>query len=106
MVSALITIFAKIGTGPLITVVIVVFLGPWIFSLIHAWNQAKRFDTMKAMYENNVKLVECYEGLAKDQRDVITLNTAKWQETGDSVKANQYCPLLRVTKTRVEVKGE
>ena len=101
--TAICTVLEKVGTWPLGTMVLAVMIGPWMFAFIMSRAQEKRFNEMKVMYESNVKLVEAYEALAGTLTDVITLNTAKWQETGDSVKSNQYCPLLRVEKKRVEV---
>ncbi len=103
LVSAVLTIFQKIGEGPIVISIVAIFLGPWACMAVIAIQQSKRFDAMKAMYESNVKLVEDYEGLARDQRDIITLNTAKWSEATESIRANQYCPAVRTEKKRVEV---
>ena len=104
LASAVITILSKIGSAPVVLVLVVIVVGPWAFALVTSWHQAKRFDAMKTMYESNVKLVDCYENLAKGQAEMIGLNTAKWMEATDAINMNQYCPLIRLKKERVEVK--
>ncbi len=100
--AAIATIIDKLGALPIGTLLIVIVFGPWIFSFIMSRVQEKRFDAMKAMYKSNVKLVEAYAKLADGLNDVITLNTAKWSEAIDKINANQYCPLARVKKVRME----
>jgi len=104
ILASLITILSKVGTGPVVTIIIAIVVGPWLFSVSMAWVQSRRVDAMRKMYENNVKLVECYESLAKQQNDVVTLNTAKWAEVETKIDANQFCPMVRVKKERVEDK--
>jgi hypothetical protein len=52
----------------------------------------------RRMYESNVKLVQAYEDLAKDLKDVIILNTQSWQRASDDIRNNQYCPHVRLRK--------
>lgn len=53
---------------------------------------------MRQMYENNVELVKNYLRLAGDLKDIIIINTQKWQETHDKIVANQFCPNVRLKK--------
>jgi hypothetical protein len=53
---------------------------------------------VRRMYENNVKLVQGYEGLAKDLKDIVILNTQKMTHVSDQIDQNQYCPMQRVEK--------
>lgn len=101
-IAAIATIVDKLGALPVGSMFIVVVFGPWIFSFIMSRIQEKRFDAMKDMYKSNVKLVESFERLATVQNDVVTLNTSKWSEAIDKINTNQYCPLARVKKTRME----
>ena len=55
----------------------------------------------RRMYENNVKLVEAYEGLAKDLKDIVILNTQQLPHVSDQIEQNQYCPMQRVKKETV-----
>lgn len=52
----------------------------------------------RTMYENNVKLVEAYELLAKDLKDVIILNTQAFTRLDDGIRSNQFCPQVRLEK--------
>jgi len=58
----------------------------------------------RRMYENNVKLVEGYESLAKDLKDIVILNTQEITHMSDQINQNQFCPMQRVEK-RTEVRG-
>lgn len=53
---------------------------------------------MRTMYENNVELVKNYLRLAGDLKDIIIINTQKWQETHDKIISNQFCPNVRLKK--------
>lgn len=101
-IGAIATIVEKLGALPVGSMFVVIVFGPWIFSFIMSRVQEKRFDAMKEMYKNNVKLVESFDKLASGLNDVVTLNTAKWSEAIDKINANQYCPLARVKKVRME----
>jgi hypothetical protein len=113
IVNSLLSIFLKIGMGPIVGLVITIVIGPWMFSLVMTYLQGKRYDTMstaqnerfeavKLMYENNVRLVECYQELSGEQRETIALNTAEWADVKAKIESNQFCPLLRVKKERME----
>ena len=55
----------------------------------------------RRMYEDNVRLVEQYESVAKDLKDLVVLNTQAVTRLSDDVNQNQYCPMQRVEKKRV-----
>ncbi len=55
----------------------------------------------RKMYENNSSLCRDFAGIARDLRDIVTLNIQKMTEVGDAVKANQFCPLVRMDKQKV-----
>lgn len=101
-ITAVATILDRLGALPIGTIMVLVILGPWVFSFITNRLQEKRFDAITKMYENNVKLVESYEKLSSAQSDVITINTAKWAEAIDRINTNQFCPLARNKKIRME----
>ena len=56
---------------------------------------------IRRMYENNVKLVEGYEGLAIDLKDIVILNTQQMTQLSDEIRQNEYCPMRRVEKKQV-----
>lgn len=53
---------------------------------------------MRQMYKNNVHLVEGYEDLAKDLKDIVILNTQQMTRLSDDIRQNEYCPARRVEK--------
>lgn len=53
---------------------------------------------MRQMYENNVELVKNYLRLASDLKDIVIINTQKWQEAHDKIVGNQFCPNIRLRK--------
>jgi len=53
---------------------------------------------MRHMYENNAELVRHYESLAKDLKDVIIVNAQAFQRLEDSIRHNQFCPMVRLEK--------
>lgn len=59
----------------------------------------------RRMYENNVKLVEGYQYLSGDLKDLIILSTQHLQKLTDQIAQNQYCPMQRVEKKTIEVAG-
>lgn len=61
---------------------------------------------IRRMYENNVRLVDGYEGVAKDLKDLIVLNTQCLTRLSDEIRQNQYCPALRVDKKQITVGAE
>lgn len=101
-ITAICQLVEKVGTWPLASLIFLIVIGPWIMSFLVSHAQEKRFEKVTEMYKNNVKLVESYSKLAELQHDVITLNTAKWQEAIDGIKTNQYCPNNRTQKIRME----
>lgn len=56
---------------------------------------------MRKMYENNAHLVEKYEALAKDLREIIVMNTQAITMLIEEVKGNQFCPMVRLEKRSV-----
>jgi hypothetical protein len=101
-ITAICQLVDKIGTWPIASLLFFIIIGPWIMSFLISYNQQKRFEKVIEMYKNNVKLVEAYSKMSDSQQDVITLNTAKWQEAIDGIKTNQFCPTNRTEKIRME----
>ena len=57
----------------------------------------------RRMYDNNVILVNQYEAMAKDQKDIIIMNTQSLTRVHDDINQNRYCPYQRVDKQKVQV---
>lgn len=47
------------------------------------------------MYESNVKLVEQYEKVASDLKDVVMMNTNALSTLSGAIEHNQFCPIVR-----------
>lgn len=60
---------------------------------------------VREMYEHNVLLVQNYEALAGDQKDVLILITQAITRVADDVNRNQYCPMVRLKKEAQGVQG-
>jgi hypothetical protein len=58
----------------------------------------KDMEEIREMYESNVRLVERYEQVAGDLRDVVILNTQAMTRMNDDIRNNQYCPRVRINK--------
>lgn len=56
---------------------------------------------IRQMYKNNVHLVEGYESLAGDLKDVIMMNTQAFTRLDDDIEKNQYCPTVRLKKEAI-----
>lgn len=62
----------------------------------------QKFDAMKAMYESNVLLVKNYEQISTALVELVTLNTQRMTRVEDAINSNQYCPVVRVRKVKME----
>ena len=53
---------------------------------------------IRQMYESNVRLVNHYEDLAKDLKDVVMVNTQAMTALAKDIRGNQFCPMVRLKK--------
>lgn len=74
-IAAFVGLAQKLSGWPFGLMVFLFILGPWLLAMILSYMQNKRFEAVVKMYESNVKLVESYESLAKDLKDVVIMNT-------------------------------
>ena len=113
--AATVTILSALSQAPVIFVILVLVIGPWIMSFFIAWisnrNQERRFHEVETMYTNNVRLVEDYskacEGLtrvAEEATGFMMSNTAAMTALNDRISTNQFCPMARV-RTKAEGEG-
>ena len=58
-------------------------------------------DEQREMYKTNASLCRDYESIAKDLRDIVTLNIQTMTEVKDGVEKNQFCPLVRLDERKV-----
>ena len=47
---------------------------------------------------SNVRLVEKYETIATDLKDVVIMNTQAMTKICDDIEKNQFCPMVRLEK--------
>lgn len=52
-------------------------------------------DKVRQFYERNVSLVEKYERLATDLKDVITMSTQVNTQLVEKIQNNMFCPVVR-----------
>jgi len=104
-VHAVAFLLERLGTWPIGLIVLIVFLGPWVFSFIMSRLQEKRFEAVTQMYKNNVHLVESYAKIAEELHETVRLNSALWSEAIEKINTNQFCPAARVQKKRMEDVG-
>jgi len=74
-------------------------------ALVIVYTQKRRFESAINMYKSNVKLVDAYEDLAKDLKEVVIMNTTAMTQLGSDINRNQYCPMVRVEKKQIGVQG-
>ena len=88
--------------GPFGVIVIIWFFDSRAMRSLLATYKEDMQET-RQMYKNNVRLVEDYEELATDLKDVIILNTTQITHLSDSVENNEFCPMVRqVRKQPIE----
>ncbi|MFH2012503.1 MAG: hypothetical protein ABIJ37_07395 [Pseudomonadota bacterium] len=98
LLSAIIGLIGKIGTWPLLSIIFILLIGPWIFSSILFLQQGKRLEAAINMYDENVKLVEKDQELAEGFKEIVMMNTRAMQKMIDSINTNQFCPMVRLEK--------
>lgn len=88
--------------------------GPYGLLLVIWWLDSRRFDKtmiehrrymdeIRSMYESNVKLVENYESVSGDLKDLVVLNTQSNTLLSENINKNQYCPMIRIEKQEVTI---
>ena len=74
-VSQLVAVLRTMSTWPFGLAVFLFVIGPWVLAMFLSWAQSKRFEAVVKMYESNVKLVEQYERVATDLKEMVVMNT-------------------------------
>ncbi len=62
-------------------------------------------SAVKEMYRSNVKLVESYQGICGDLHDLVVLNVERLSVMTEKIDQNEFCPLQRLKKSKIEVEG-
>lgn len=97
--TAIAAIVKVIGAWPLISVFLLVTVGPWIGVWWSTSVNKQRHAAVVRMYTDNVTLVKSFESIAKSLQDVVILNTQAMQGIKESVDNNIYCPIMRKNPT-------
>ncbi len=100
--SILIKMFEKVATGSVAAIVIFLVVGPWLFSFVISWINARQLGEFRRMYENNVELVKAQQKTENDLIATIDMSTSKWTEAIEKINTNQFCPSNRTEKVRME----
>jgi allophanate hydrolase subunit 1 len=100
--AGLLEIFRAFG---LVGVIVMI----WYFDSKALRKILERYKTdmaeQRKMYENNVKLVQSYQALAQDLKDVVIMNTTAMQKMTDAINTNQFCPMVRLEKKAAGKQG-
>jgi hypothetical protein len=96
-------ILDRVGTWPVATLFFFAVIGPWVVAFILSRGQEKRFDSVKKMYENNVKLVEDYREMANGYQDLVIHNIQVMTEVQKTADNNLFCPIVRKRTQQKEV---
>lgn len=89
--TAIAAIVSKVGTWPIGSIVAAIVFGPWFVMGLISRAMEKRHEAIVKMYEDNVKLVQGYEKVAKEQADTIRLSTGATTELTTFLKTRPTC---------------
>jgi len=106
VLASLIDMVHRMSGWPFGLMLFLFLIGPWILALLIAYLQKRRFEAVVNMYEKNVSLVEKYEKVASDLKDVIILHTQTTTTLIRDIRTNQYCPAVRLEKKAMGKQGE
>jgi len=105
-VASLIEMVHRVSGWPFGLMMFLFLIGPWMLAILIAYLQKRRFEAVVNMYEKNVSLVEKYEKVASDLKDVIILHTQTTTTLIGDIRTNQYCPAVRLEKKALGKQGE
>ena len=86
ILANLLTVLKTMSNWPFGVFFFLMIVGPWVLSLILAYTSRKRFEAVVRMYESNVKLVDDYNRVATDLKDVIILSTQTMTKLAERIK--------------------
>jgi len=89
------TILRTLGSWPIGVTILLVVIGPWIAMFLLDRSQAKRFEKVVEMYEDNVELVKKFNQLAGSLQELVIINTQAITEITDTAQNNLFCPIAR-----------
>lgn len=93
--TALAGIIKSIGTWPVLSIVVLVLLGPWATLVALSVFFYRWFESMKRMYEDNVELVKTTQELGQGYREQLIYTTEVTSEATSVARNNLFCPAVR-----------
>jgi hypothetical protein len=96
--SNIIQAAAAIGRWPIIYILYLLIVGPWVLAILLSLYEHKRLAAAIKMYEDNVELVKGYANVAGDLKDIVIMDIQNYQKLKDLVENNQFCPMIRLEK--------
>jgi hypothetical protein len=102
LIKSLVALIEVTGATPLISLILLVLLGPWLVLVIISIFQHRRFEAVVTMYNNNFQQVEVTQGLARDykdmadgEREMVVWATSEVSAMKAAIEGNMHCPLIR-----------
>jgi hypothetical protein len=93
--TALAGLVKSIGTWPIMSIVVLVVLGPWVVNAYTSYQHQRRFEAVVKMYEDNVTLVSTTQELGKGYREQLIYTTEVVREAKTIAENNLHCPMVR-----------
>ncbi len=103
IINAVATILDRLGDMPVISLLIIWFIAPWLMLLLVTYVQNRRFEAVVRMYEDNVGLVKAYQDCCSGYRELATFTIEKVSGIEKAVDNNLFCPIVRREAKQREV---
>lgn len=112
LTNSLATLIGVAGTTPIVSLLLMVMLAPWLVLVIISIFQHRRFEAVVTMYNNNFAQVEVTQGLAKDykdmaggEREMVVWATSEVSALRAAIEGNMHCPLVRKNAKPKDIQG-
>lgn len=93
--TAIAALIKSIGTWPVLSILVLGQLSPWIMMIFLSLSMHKRVEIQAKMYEDNVVLVKDVTELAKGYRDQLIWSIQTVDTANSIANNNLYCPWVR-----------
>lgn len=103
--AAIAGLIKSIGTWPVLSILILGNVSPWIMMVFLSVSMHKRVEIQAKMYEDNVILVKEVTELAKGYRDQLVWSIQTVDQANSIANNNRFCPLVRKNSTQQDVQG-
>lgn len=103
--TALAGLVKSIGTWPIMSIVVLIVLGPWVVNAYTSYQHQRRFESVVKMYENNVVLLQETQELGKGYREQLVYTTQVTAEATSVAINNLHCPMVRKTTSPRDIQA-